>query len=232
MNLSHGWPMKICALIPAFDEADNIAQVVNATQEYVETVVVIDDGSQDSTGELATDAGALCVRCETHQGKGYAMRKGISHIPPRGYTHVLFLDGDGQHRPEDIPKLIRAADETGAGMVIGTRQFDRQRMPTSRYLSNTIGSIVASWLVGKKITDSQCGFRLVRLDELRRLHLTAKKYEFEMEVLIKMSLLGSSLVCAPVSVVYEHGQARSKMQPVRDTVRICFASLFYRFLRM
>ena len=222
--------MRVCALIPAFSEAETIAAVVSAAREYVETVVVIDDGSDDGTGQLATDAGAVCLRCDVNSGKGHALRKGLAHISRGGYTHVLFLDGDGQHRAEDIPTLLRAARETGADLVIGARQFDRSRMPMARYLSNTLGSRVASWLVGQPIHDSQCGFRIARLEKLTQLRLTARKYEFEMEVLIKMSRARCRLAHAPITMVYQQGEATSKMHLVRDTVRICFMSLFYRFL--
>lgn len=222
--------MRICALIPAYNEAANIAGLVSGVRRHVETVVVIDDGSDDGTARLAAGAGAACLRCGTNEGKGNALRKGLAHISGDGYTHVLFLDGDGQHRPEDIPGLVRTARETGADLVIGTRPFDRGRMPTLRYYSNTIGSRVASRLIGQRIHDSQCGFRLARLDKLGQLKLTARKYEFEMEVLVKMCLAGCCLAHAPIAMVYEEGNS-SKMQPVRDTVRICFKSLAYRFLR-
>jgi len=104
-------------------------------------------------------------------------------------------------------------------------------MPASRHFSNTVGSRVTSWLVGRQILDSQCGFRLVKVEMLRRLSLRATKYEIEMEVLIKLCLQGSSVVHAPVAMVYDNGEARSKMNPVRDTTRICLWSLAYRFLR-
>jgi glycosyltransferase involved in cell wall biosynthesis len=231
MNEGSGATARVCALIPAFDEAASITAVVSATKNYVEKVVVIDDGSQDDTAKLAADAGAHCLSNGANQGKGSAVRKGIAYISEEEYTHALFMDADGQHRPEDIPNLIRTANETMADMVIGTRRFQRERMPTSRYFSNTIGSMVASWLVGQEVQDSQCGFRLARMDKLRELRLEAKKYEVEMEILIKLSLAGGKLAFSPVSVVYEDGKAHSKMRPVRDTVRICFASLFYRFCR-
>jgi hypothetical protein len=155
---------------------------------------------------------------------------GITYATEREFTHVLFFDGDGQHAADDIPSLIRAAHETGAALVIGTRSFDPSRMPRARYYSNTVGSKLASWLVGQEIKDSQSGFRLARLDALRQLKLRGRKYELEMEILIKVSRAGHSIVHVPVRTVYDQGQARSKMKPVRDTVRICFWSLAFRFL--
>jgi len=230
----HAWfmpEMKICALIPAFNEADRITSVVVGAKKYVGEVVLVDDGSRDGTAAAAGAAGAVCLRLEKNQGKAAALRQGIAYVREREFTHILFLDGDGQHSTEDIPALIRVASETNADLVIGARSFDRRRMPRARYYSNTLGSKVASWLVGREIKDSQSGFRLVNLDKLRQIELSGKKYEFEMEVLIKMSLAGCSIRHAPVHMVYDHGEARSKMRPVWDTVRICLWSLLFRLSR-
>jgi len=222
--------MKVCALIPAFNEAAHVYDVVRQAARHVDEVVLIDDGSRDGTAEIAQSAGATCLRSEANSGKASALRMGISYAGERDFTHVLFFDGDGQHAAEDIPSLIGAAQETGADLVIGTRSFDPGRMPRARYYSNTVGSKLASWLVGREIRDSQCGFRLVRLDALRPLKLRGRKYELEMEILIKIARAGGSIVHVPVRTVYDHGLARSKMKPVRDTVRICFWSLAFRFL--
>jgi hypothetical protein len=140
------------------------------------------------------------------------------------------LDGDGQHQPEDIPVMLRVAEETGVDLVIGTRTFARFRMPRARYYSNTIGSRLTSALIGREIRDSQSGFRLFRLDKLCAAALRSQRYEFEMEVLIKMARSGCTIAHAPIRMVYDNGQARSKMKPVRDTVRICLWSLAFRFL--
>jgi glycosyltransferase involved in cell wall biosynthesis len=221
---------KVCALIPAFNEADVIASVVRETQKYIKCVFVIDDGSDDGTGEIAKDSGASCIRLDQNGGKGAALRKGISCIKDREFDYVVLLDGDGQHRSSDIPALIRAARQQNADMVIGTRSFDRNRMPRERFFSNSVGSKVASLLLGQEIRDSQSGFRLIRMDKLRNLRLRAKKYEIEMEILIKMSLAGCRIVQAPVYTIYDNDKAHSKMHPVRDTIRICIWSLFYRFI--
>lgn len=222
--------MRTCALIPAFNEASYIANVVKGTQPHVEKVVVIDDGSGDGTAQVARAAGATCLRSDTNCGKASALRTGIAFACAQDFTHVITLDGDGQHLPEDIPELLRVAEETGADLVIGARSFDRARMPRARYYSNTIGSRLASALVGCEIRDSQSGFRLFRLNKLRETKLRSRCYELEMEVLIKMARSGCTIAHASVHMVYDDGQARSKMKPVRDTVSICLWSLAFRFL--
>ncbi|MBZ5615614.1 MAG: glycosyltransferase family 2 protein [Acidobacteriia bacterium] len=222
--------MRTCALIPAFNEAPYIANVVKGTQPHVEQVVVIDDGSSDETAQVARAAGATCLRSETNCGKASALRTGIAFARDQNFTHVITLDGDGQHLPEDVPAMLRVAEQTGADLVIGARSFDRARMPRARYYSNTIGSRLASALVGCEIRDSQSGFRLFRLDKLRETKLRSRSYELEMEILIKMARSGCTIAHAPVHMVYDHGQARSKMKPVRDTISICLWSLAFRFL--
>jgi glycosyltransferase involved in cell wall biosynthesis len=223
--------MRTCALIPAFNEVPYIADVVKGTQPHVEKVVVIDDGSGDGTGQAARAAGATCLRSARNCGKASALRMGIDFArAAENFTHVLTLDGDGQHWPEDIPGMLRVAEETGADLVIGARSFDRASMPRSRYYSNTIGSRVASSLVGREIRDSQSGFRLFRLDKLLGTKLRSRYYELEMEMLIKMARSGCTIAHAPVRTIYHGGEARSKMRPVRDTVRVCLWSVAFRFL--
>jgi glycosyltransferase involved in cell wall biosynthesis len=222
--------MRVCAIIPAFNEADTIEAVVARVKPHVADVIVVDDGSSDGTGAVAARAGAACLRLEKNRGKGFALRHALASIARRDYTHVLFLDADGQHRPEDIPRLVEQERATGADLVIGARTFDRESMPASRHFSNTVGSSLASRLVGQPVTDSQSGFRLVRLERLRGIRLRARRYEFEMEVLIKVCANGGRVAHAPVALVYDGGRARSKMHPIRDTVRICLWSLAFRYL--
>jgi glycosyltransferase involved in cell wall biosynthesis len=222
--------MRTCALIPAFNEIPYIADVVKGTRPHVEKVVVIDDGSADGTGQAARAAGAVCLQSPRNLGKASALRTGIEFARAQNFTHILTLDGDGQHLPEDIPAMLRTAEETGADLVIGARSFDRESMPTARYYSNTIGSRLASLLVGREIRDSQSGFRLFRLDKLHGTTLRSRYYELEMEMLIKMARSGCTIAHATVSTVYHDGEARSKMKPVRDTVRVCLWSLAFRFL--
>jgi glycosyltransferase involved in cell wall biosynthesis len=162
-------------------------------------------------------------------GKASALRAGIAFARDHNFTFVITLDGDGQHLPEDIPVMLRVAEETGADLIIGARCFDRALMPSSRYFSNVIGSRLASALVGRKIRDSQSGFRLFRLDKLAGAKLRSRFYELEMEILIKMARSGCTIAHAPVRMIYDGG-ARSKMKPVRDTVRVCLWSLAFRFL--
>lgn len=222
--------MKICALIPAFNEAHHIAKVVEGTKAYVQTVVVIDDGSKDGTLQLAQAAGATCLQSKVNRGKSTALCMGIDYARAQGFTHALTLDGDGQHLPQDIPALLRVAEETRADLVIGARPFALDQMPRGRYYTNTVGSWLTSAIVGCEIKDSQSGFRLFQLDKLSNIRLRSRRYEIEMEVLIKMTRSGCTIAHSPIQMIYFHDHAHSKLRLVRDTARTFLWSFAYRFL--
>src|ERR1700689_4281829 len=222
--------MRTRGPIPASNKDPYIPKVVEGARQRVAEVVVIDDGSSGGTAEIARAAGAICLQSPRNCGKASALRAGIAFARDHDFTYVITLDGDGQHLPEDIPVMLRVAEETGADLIIGARCFDRVLMPRSRYFSNIVGSRLASALIGCEIRDSQSGFRLFRLDKLGGARLRSRCYELEMEILIKMARSGCTIAHAPVRMIYNDGQARSKMKPVRDTVRVCLWSLAFRFL--
>lgn len=220
--------LRPVALIPAFNEAGTIAEVITGLRGVVEHVLVVDDGSTDGTGAIAEREGAEVLAHPVNRGKGHAIRSGIAALGERGFTHVLMLDGDLQHLPSEAPLLIDAAARTGGDVVLGERRFDRAEMPASRYHANRLGSRALSWFVGVPLRDTQCGFRLVRLAALRGLPLRARGYEIETEMLVKLWRRGATLASVPVTAVYA-GQV-SKLRPVRDTTRTCFLAVYYRYI--
>jgi glycosyltransferase involved in cell wall biosynthesis len=220
--------VNVCALIAAFNEAPTIRAVAGGIREHVTHVVVVDDGSADDTAGAAAAVGAEVVKHPDNRGKGAAIRSGLDAVLPRPFTHVLFLDGDGQHDPHDAPVLIAAAKATGADLVIGERPFSKETMPTSRYYTNTISSwVISRVFVGTTVADAQSGYRLVKTDALRTLTLSARGYEIETEMLIKLARRGARVARVRISLHY--GNARSKLRPIRDTTRTCFLAVRYRF---
>lgn len=220
--------LRTAALIPAFNEARTIAGVVTGLRGAVQHVLVVDDGSSDGTEGIAAQAGAEVLAHPGNQGKGQAIRTGLAALAGRDFTHVLLLDGDMQHLPSEAPLLIDAAARTGADVVLGERRFDRAGMPASRYHANRLGSRALSWFVGVPLRDTQCGFRVFRLEALRGLPLRARGYDIETEMLVKLWRRGAALASVPISAVYA-GQV-SKLRPVRDTTRTCFLAVYYRYI--
>jgi glycosyltransferase involved in cell wall biosynthesis len=221
--------MVLCALIAAFNEETHIADVVRGTAPNVSRVIVIDDGSTDATSSKAREAGATVISHERNLGKGCAIRTGLSQVLAQGYSHVLFLDADLQHDPREIPRLIERAQSGTGDFVIGEREFRKDAMPAARYYANVVGSAALSQFIGARVMDSQSGFRLIRSDLLRGIALTAKGYEVETEMLIKLVRAGAVLERVTVRRLQYRG-ARSKIHQFRDTFRTCLLAVRYRYL--
>jgi glycosyltransferase involved in cell wall biosynthesis len=217
-----------CALIAAYNEEPHVGAVVRGTARHIAPVFVVDDGSTDRTALAAEAAGAIVIRHDRNLGKGCAIRTGLARILREPYSHVLLIDADLQHDPEEIPKLVECAEQGVGDFVVGEREFSRGAMPGARFYSNVIGSRIVSFLVGATIGDSQSGFRLIRTDLMRTVPLTATGYEIETEMIIKLVRAGGILERVPVRrLAYQN--ARSHMRPVRDTFRTCMLALGYRY---
>ena len=220
--------MRVAAVIPAWNESGRVGTVVAGVRPLVDEVIVVDDGSNDGTAREAAEAGAVVLRHERNRGKGWAVRTGLAHVLTRDFTHVLLLDGDGQHRPADVPRLLAAGADDRVDLVVGARAFRKDVMPRARYYSNLLGSWALSRFVGTPVRDTQSGFRMVRCDRLRGLALSARGYEIETEMLIRLRQRGARVVSVPIETVY--GVGPSKLRPVRDTTRTCLLAVRYRFL--
>jgi glycosyltransferase involved in cell wall biosynthesis len=216
------------AVVPAYNEEHTIALVVQGVRPFTTAVTVVDDGSGDRTREAAAAAGAHVIRLPENSGKGIAVRAGIQHALSSACTHVLFLDGDMQHVPAEAGRLIETAARTGADLVVGERQFDRTIMPASRYHANRIGSRALSAFMGVRVLDTQCGFRVFTARSLRAMQLSARGYEIETEMIVKVGRQGGRIERVPVTSVY--GEQRSKLRPVRDTTKTCFLAVYYRYI--
>jgi glycosyltransferase involved in cell wall biosynthesis len=214
-------------LVAAFNEESTIVDVLQGARRFLDDVVVVDDGSQDQTAAVAERAGARVIRHRANEGKGVAVRTGLSFVLGQDFTHVLFIDADLQHNPSDIGLLIEKARDGVGDFVLAERVFNKESMPRSRYYANTIGSRVMSKLTGTPIRDSQSGFRLIRSDLLRPLTLTARRYEIEAEILVKLVRRGAKI--EHVAVASSYRGARSKMRPIRDVFRICMLTMRYRY---
>src|SRR5262249_32055947 len=159
---------------------------------------VVDDGSSDATGAEAARAGARVVRRAENGGKGAAIRTGLAQLlaNPR-VTHVVLLDGDGQHDPAEIPKFLDAAPRR-APFVIGSRMRQRDAIPAYRYETNRIGDMILSRMTGLAVEDGQSGFRTIASDLLRRLDLRANGYLIETEMLLKAAPRVPAFATVPI----------------------------------
>ena len=209
--------MRVCVLIPAYNEARAIAPIASTAAKKVETVIVVDDGSSDATAEEGRRAGAVVLSHAENRGKGAALRTGFRYALEKGFDGVLVMDADGQHNPADIDTFLARAAEADAGIILGNRMGETRNMPPVRYLTNRFTSAVISAMAGQRIPDSQCGFRFIRSPVLRGMELKTGRFETESEMLIEAGRGGWRIDSVRISTIY--GAEKSKIKPFVDTLR-------------
>ena len=215
--VSVNWSTRCVAIIPCLNEAPTIAELVVAVRQHIPSILVIDDGSSDDTSALAKRAGAEVLRHEPSRGKGAALQSGWERAQRNGFEWVQMLDGDGQHWPGDIPAFLDTAEQSGAELIVGNRMDNPAEMPWLRRNVNRWMSKRISKLAGLHLPDSQCGFRLMKLNAWSKLSLTATRFEIESDVLLAFAARGYSIEFVPIQVIYK--SERSKIHPLRDTIR-------------
>ena len=220
--------MKACretvlAIIPAHTEGRFIARVVKEVLQHVHAVLVIDDGSVDDTATLAEAAGATVIRHDINQGKGAALKTGLNYASETDTSFFLFLDADGQHDPQDIPRFYEVMNRTAADLVVGNRMNDLKKMPLVRQWTNRFMSWQIGALCKVALPDSQCGFRLARRELVPVLMAPSNRFEFETESLILAARHGFRIVFTPIKTIYADQQ--SKIRPIEIRCDISVSSL-------
>lgn len=186
--------MKTVALIPAYNEEDTCGGVISRTKKYADCVIVIDDGSTDNTAGIAKKAGAEVVSYKQNQGKSHALMKGIELLNKYNPEIVILIDADGQHLPEEIPRLTKPIIAGEADAVYGVRKFRLKQ--------------VKSWFPGKIVDllfggrDILCGFKAIKCDALKKLGLSkAEGYLFELVLHREIKKNKLKLVYVPVTAI-------------------------------
>jgi glycosyltransferase involved in cell wall biosynthesis len=209
---------RIAAVIPAYQEAKHVAEVVRRTLAHLNYVLVVDDGSPDETANVARQAGAEVIVHPVNRGKGETIKTGLHYWFERGMEFVVILDADGQHLPEEISRFVALA--TGpeqAKFIVGNRMNDVARMPAVRRFVNRYMSAQISRVCGQKIPDTQCGFRLLHRDLIPEMFGGAERFDYETEMLIFASRKGYRIDSVSITTVYS--DEVSSIHPVRDTIR-------------
>lgn len=212
-----------CILIPAYLEEKRIGGVVRKALQYLQPVVVIDDGSPDRTAAQAASAGAVVIKHEKNLGKGAALNTAFAYALKEKFDFVITMDGDGQHSPDDIPRFIETFRRSGASVLVGNRMTAPKEMPWIRKLTNIFMSRLLNRQMGQHVPDTQCGFRLFAARILPYLVTESDRYAAESETLLRLAARNIKILNLPVKVIYHDG--KSKIRPFQDAFR------FFRMVR-
>ena len=216
-----GKTAAIVALIPAYNAAPFVADVIRKASAHV-PVIAVNDGSRDGTLDALRTTDATVIDQQPNQGKGVALRTGFRAALDRGANAVIQLDADGQHDPAEIPLFVEKHLMTAADLIIGERDFGG--MPLVRRVSNTVGRSAFSWAVGRRIRDNQSGYRLLSRRLIEAV-LQSKEhgYEFEMDMILIAIKRGWPIEGVPIRTIY--GDEVSNIKPMQHVVH------FFRMVR-
>jgi len=206
---------KILVLIPAWNEAIRIRPILEAFRDS-QTVLVVDDGSSDDTAAVARGVGVELVVHAQNMGKGVALSTGFAWALERGYDAVLTLDADGQHDPKEAHTFIEAYERGEGDLIIGRRDF--REMPLYRAFGNGIGTWMLSKVLGIKIYDNQCGYRLYTRKLLENVDLKRTGFEFEVEVVVEAVAADLKIGWVDVRTIYGIDK-KSYFHPFHDSVK-------------
>jgi glycosyltransferase involved in cell wall biosynthesis len=215
---------EIIALIPAYNEARYIGDVVREALAHV-PVVVIDDGSSDGTGAAAALAGAKVLVHPTNQGKGRALNTGFDYAVARGVDAAITLDADGQHDPAELPRFIDAFRSGRGDLIIGQRDFSQ--MPARNQFGNRVGTFFLGLAMGRSIPDNQSGYRLLSRPVMAAIRPSSARFEAEVEILLRAQLAGFRLAWVPIRTIYN--DKRSHFRPLHDSA--LFLKMVWRIWR-
>lgn len=209
-------------LIPTYNNAGTLAQVISDVKEYASDVIVVNDGSTDNTAEILTAIEDIrIISYAENRGKGYALKLGLSKAYEWGYRYAITIDSDGQHYADDIAVFVERIEQSPETLLIGARNLTADNMPSKNTFANKFSNFWFKIETGQSLSDTQSGYRLYPLEKLQNIRLVTRRYEFEVEIIVRAAWRGVKVENVPIKVYYAPDDKRvSHFRPLRDFTRI------------
>lgn len=211
-----------CVLIPTYNNARTITTVIDSILVYTTRIIVVNDGSTDETASLLARYPQLTVvQYEQNQGKGYALQQGFLKAASLNYQHAITIDSDGQHYAEDLIVFLHQLEQTPDALLVGARNLNQENVPTKSSFGNRFSNFWFWVNTGIQMPDTQSGYRSYPLKKIAGKRYFTRKYEFEIEVMVRASWSGVPVMAVPISVYYPTAEERiSHFRPFKDFSRI------------
>lgn len=213
---------KACVLIPTYNNAGTLPDVLRSVLEYTSHLVVVNDGSTDNTKEILENFPQVhLISYDKNRGKGFALRTGIRETAKLGYDYAIVMDSDGQHYAHDLPHFLEKLEQAPGALIVGARNMNVENVPQKSSFGNRFSNFWFRLETGIKLPDTQSGYRLYPVQRLAKKTYFTRKYEFEIEVIVRAAWSGIPVVAMPVSVYYPPAEERvSHFRPFKDFTRI------------
>ena len=213
----------IWCVIPVYNNAGTVMETVSRVRDFGIGVLVVDDGSTDADlcVLLSSMEDVVVIRHARNRGKGEALKTALDYLSRQEASHMITMDADGQHNPEDIPAFMDAVRNDPDAVWVGTREFEKSAAPGSSRFGRRFSNMWFKIETGRDCPDTQSGFRAYPVQLIRQLKLSGRHYEFEMEILVKAAWAGLEIKSLDVSVYYPDPSERvSHFKPFTDNCRI------------
>ena len=214
---------KMAVVIPAYNEVKTIRDITERALLHAKSVIVVDDCSTDATVNELSDLNITLLRNDENLGKAATLWRGIEHALSAGAEKIVTIDGDGQHKPDDIPRFVAASVDYPGRVVIGMRFTNSEGIPKARYNANKFANFWIAWAAGMPIKDSQSGFRLYPAQLFSDVKIECGKgrgFVLESEILIEAGRNGFKVISVPIDAIYNSNARPSHFRPVLDIAKI------------
>lgn len=232
---------NICVIIPTFNNAGTILKVISDVEQYIDDIIVVNDGCTDATASLLSARERITiVEYGENRGKGYALKAGFERARQLGFDYAITIDADGQHFADDIPAFLAAHEQYPDALIVGSRNLRSENMPGKNTFANKFSNFWFTVQTAQSLPDTQTGYRLYPLCRMGSLRWLTSRYEAELEMLVFAAWRAVKLVPIQVKVYYPPaGERVSHFRPVYDFTRIsilntvlCFLAVVYGYPMM
>lgn len=219
---------KCCVMIPTYNNEKTLARVIDGVLNYCDDVIVVNDGATDSTPQIITsyeDKIEILTHLE-NKGKGMALRNGFKKAIDLGFDYVITIDSDGQHFPENLEDFLTESEQNPDALIMGSRNMDQEGVPGKSSFGNKFSNFWFYVETGLKLPDTQTGYRLYPLNSIKTKKYFTTKFEFEIEVIVKMAWKFVPIKSIPIKVLYDPEERVSHFRPFRDFTRISILNTY------
>ncbi|MCD4747061.1 MAG: DUF2062 domain-containing protein [Bacteroidales bacterium] len=223
---------KCCVIIPTYNNCKTIDNVITGVLKFTCNIIIVNDGSTDETeGILKKYKNLHIISYSDNKGKGFALRKGFRSAREKGYEYAITIDSDGQHSPDNIPSFIDKLEKEPEAIIIGARNMKQENIPGKSSFGHKFSNFWFRFETGIKLPDTQSGFRLYPLKLIENIKFFTKKFEFEIEVIVRAAWKGIKVTSIPINIFYASKEKRvSHFRPIRDFIRVSILNSILVFI--